>query len=78
MADTAKIELIVLYEEEIRKAAIMLDQLFKIKDEEFTNEEESKMFVDAVNACRVALYHPGLMVGSSIVMLTSKAAFKAK
>jgi hypothetical protein len=73
MADKATLTLVVLYEEEIKKAARLLEQLFNLP-QDIAEVEFSKCAHSALWACRVALYHPGILDDSAIVMLTSEKA----
>ena len=73
MADKAIITLIVLYEEELRKAARLLAQAFDLP-KEAPDADVSRALHSALQACRVALYHPGLLDDTAIVMLTTEAA----
>ena len=76
MTDKAELSLVILYEEEIRKAAKLLHAVFTATEEE-RKADGGKAIAAALAACRVALYHPSLVDDSSpIVMLTSTAALK--
>lgn len=75
MTANAKCNLVVLFEDEIRKAAKLLHQLYELP-EDSSQEEYGKCVHDAVRACRVALFHEALLDDGSIVMLTSGDPFK--
>ena len=77
MTAAANVQLVVLFEDEIRKASKMLDQVFNLP-EGIAPEELSVCVQDALRACQVALYHEQLLKEGSIVMLTgSRKTFGA-
>lgn len=77
MTAAANVQLVVLFEDELRKAAKLLEQFYAAA-EETPDEDISRMASDALQACRVALYHEQLLRDGAIVMLTgSRLTFGA-
>ena len=68
MSGAAKLGLVVLFEDELRKAAKMLEELYTEKDGNLRVQQAAR----AITACRAALYHLGKDPGTALVLLSSR------
>ena len=74
MPAVSDVKMVILFEDELRKASRLLDQLFMLP-EDASDDVFQTAARAAIQACRVALYHPALLEDASIVMMTARGAF---
>ena len=70
MSAKTSLSLVMLFEEELREAS----RLLRLASELPSGEEQAKAWMDALGACRVALWG---IEGKALVLVTRKAALEA-